>query len=149
VAALPPVPWREAVEAATSGSNPVLAEYLRRAIEPVAGADARLATLHAVLRRGEAAYTLITAYHKRSPSGSPARIIYRYTIDTWDMGLWRPVCRKSVVVLFVLLGASGELTLHDAVLGVPSCFKKFGFYGVPARSCPPTLADLVRAEGSG
>lgn len=50
VAALPPVPWRKAVEAATSGSNPVLTQYLRRAIEPVAGADMRLATLHPVLQ---------------------------------------------------------------------------------------------------
>lgn len=143
-AGLAPVPWLEVVDAATSGSNPVLTAYLRRAIEPVAGADARLATIHAALRRGGAAYGWSNGY-RQPPPDTAAVVSYIYAIDTWDMGLWRPVCRKSIAVVHVIHRASGELEIELAGVVVPSCFKNFGFGAIPASSCPPP-PDLVASS---
>jgi hypothetical protein len=146
VAKLPPLPWREAVDAATSGPNQVLTEYLRRAIEPVAGADARLATIHAALRRGEAAYSWASGYRRQSPPDAAVVATYRYSIDTWDMGLWRPVCRKSVAVVHLLYHASGELNIDQAALVVPDCFKRLAHDHPAVASCPPTPDEAAQSR---
>jgi hypothetical protein len=74
-------------------------------------------------------------------------VTFNYAIDTWDMGLWRPVCRKSVAVLHIVRDPLGRLELTHAAVVVPSCFKSFGFDDIPASSCPPSPEEVSRWSG--
>lgn len=104
---LPQVPWRAVLVAARSGPNGPLTAHLRRAVEVGTTPDERLAAVHAALRRAGAAYTWASASPGRTPGAVlPRTITYRYVMDTWDMGLWRPLCRRSTVVVHLILDAA-------------------------------------------
>lgn len=144
VAKLPPMPWDAITAAATSGPNPVLTDYLRHAIEPVTGVDARFATLHAILRTAGASYSWAVGYPLvKEPSGS-FKSTYMYGIDSWKMGLWRPICRESVAVISLVYYPADNLSIQEADIVVTDCVKRHAHHHPPSNSCPVAPYEVAR-----
>jgi hypothetical protein len=151
VETLPPIPWDRVVAAGTSGPNLALTEYFRGVLRPSADLDTKLATIHALLRRSGAEFTSVLASPNAplpKSSNGLRSLSFDYDIDTWDIGLWRPVCRSSKIVVH-LSARSDEsqflgLEVDQFALVVPSCFKRFSLYEPPANSCILRPEDAIK-----